>query len=546
MSAWTDPWTGKTIGSALAEATQRYGSREAMIFANGIVTYQQLLDTSDLLARAFLSKGVRKGDKVAIWMAGYTEWPFLYYALARIGAVMVPINTRYKTVEFEYVLNKSRAGILVFKDEEARGKDHLGTLKELYPELERAVPGGLSSERLPLLREVIVISDKQFPGCSSFEDLLAAGSTVPEEALFEAEARVTADDLALLQFTSGTTALPKGAMLFQSAMLRGAYYVTKRLGISEQDRFFSPQPFFHVGGAIEVMLAPVVIGCTMIVQTYFDASEALRMMEENRCTVTMGHQPHFIEYLNHPDLKKRQLRLERGHIFATPDVSKRVYEEMGIRVLISPYGMTESHLGGTSCTADDPLEKRLNTVGRVMPGMEVGIREPGGSRLLPVGATGEVCFRGWCVMKGYYDDPQRTAEVLDDEGWLRTGDLGILDEEGYLRLVGRFKDMIRVGGENVAAPEVEAFLLQHDKVKQAALVGAPDQRLGEVCVAFIELKPGVEATEEEIVNYCRGKLASFKIPRKVVFVREWPMSGTGKIQKFLLKEKAAQEYPANQ
>lgn len=536
MSTWTDLWAGKTIGSALTEATQRFVSREAMVFENGNVTYQQLQETSGLVARGLLSLGIQRGDMVAIWMAGYAEWAYLYYGLARIGAIMVPINTRYKANEVEYVLNKSKARLLIFKDEQRRGKSYFNTLKELSPEQDQAMPGQFISTRLPYLRQVIAISDRRFPGCSSFKDLLEAGSRVPKETLTQAEAQVQSEDVALLQFTSGTTGLPKGAMLYQLAMLRGAYYNNQRLGVSTQDRFFSAQPFFHVGGSIQIMLGPVVSGCTVIVQSYFDPTDALRILEEQRCTAILGHQPHFIEYLNHPGLKKRRLYLKRGNILAPPDVRRRVYEEMGIEVLISPYGLTETHIGGSSCQFDDPMEKCLTTVGRCMPGMELGIRDPDSNQFLPPGETGEICFRGWCVMKGYYDDPERTAEVVDSEGWFRTGDLGVVDSDGYLKIMGRIKDMIRVGGENVAAAEVEAFLLQHEKVKQAVVVGAPDPRLGEVCAAFVELRSGTQATEDEILTYCRRGLASFKVPRKIIFVREWPMSGTGKIQKFLLKE----------
>jgi acyl-CoA synthetase (AMP-forming)/AMP-acid ligase II len=263
-------------------------------------------------------------------------------------------------------------------------------------------------------------------------------------------------------------------------------------------------------------------------------------MEEHRCTVTMGHQPHWIEYLNHPDLKKRRLHVKRAEIFAPPDVRKRVIKEMGIEVLISPYSMTESHIGGCTCRFDDPAEKRLFTVGRVMPGLEVIVRDPQTGAIMAPGEAGEVSFRGWCVMRGYLDDPEKTAEVIDAEGWLKTGDLGLIDPDGYVELVGRIKDMIRVGGENVAASEVESFLLRHDKVKQAVAVGAPEPRLGEIVVAFVELKPGTKATETEIIAYCKVGLASFKVPRLVRFVTEWPMTGAGKIQKIRLQELASE------
>jgi len=243
----------------------------------------------------------------------------------------------------------------------------------------------------------------------------------------------------------------------------------------------------------------------------------------------MGHQPHYIEYLNHPELKKRRLVLEKGMIFASPEVNQRVYDEMGIKKLVSPYGLTETHIGGTACEMDDPLELRMTTVGRPMPGVEIGIRRTDGEEFLPQGETGEVCFKGWCIAKGYFDDPQKTADALDGAGWFRTGDLGVIGSDGCLRLIGRINDMIRVGGENVAAADVESVLLKHEAVKQAVAVGMADARLAEVVAAFVELKTGKQTTEQEIIAYCGKHLASFKVPRRVVFVTDWPMTGAGKI-----------------
>jgi fatty-acyl-CoA synthase len=534
---WYDKWTGKTIGAALDEAAERYGDKVATVFQNGEVTYNQLKQTADLVARGFLSLGIGKGDKVAIWMAGYAEWAYVYFALARIGAIMVPVNTRYRPEEVEYVLNKSKASILILKEES--NKDYLSLLKELSPGADEAA-GAIPNEKLPHLRKIVVSSERSPIGCLSFDDLKNLGAGVSEATLNQAARKVTSEDIAMIQFTSGTTAMPKGAMLYHAAMLRGAYYGSQVLKLTETDCFFSPQPFFHVGGSIKVMLAPIVSGCTMIVQPYFDAGEALELMERHRCNVLMGHQPHFIEYLNHPDLKTRKLVLEKGMIFASPEVNKRVYDEMGIKKLISPYGLTETHIGGTVCEMDDPLELRMTTVGRPMPGVEMGIRQREGKDFLPAGEPGEVCFKGWCITKGYFDDPQKTAEALDDEGWFRTGDLGVIGGDGYVRLVGRIKDMIRVGGENVAAADVEAVLLKHDAVKQAVAVGMADDRLVEVVAVFLELKAGKSVTEEEIMNYCRQHLASFKVPRRVVFISDWPMTGGGKIQRYVLKESLAQ------
>jgi len=535
-----DKWMAKTIGMALDDAARKYGDKVATEFHNGAITYNQLKQTSDLIACGFLKLGIGKGDKVAIWMAGYSEWALVYFALMRIGATIVPVNTRYRPEEIEYVLNKSRASLLVLKEEP--NKDYLSLLRELRPGVGKATDA-LPNEKVPYLRRIVVSSPRNSAGWLSFEALKALGADVPEGTLRQAVEKVRADDIAMIQFTSGTTALPKGAMLYQAAMLRGAQCGCRALQLTESDRFFSPQPFFHVGGSIQVMLTPIVSGCTMIVQPYFDAGEALELMERHRCNVLMGHQPHYIEYLNHPDLPKRKLALEKGMIFASPDVNQRVHDEMGIRKLISPYGLTETHIGGTACEMDDVLELRMTTVGRPMPGVELGIRQPDGKEFLPQGQPGEVCFKGWCITKGYFDDPEKTAEAIDGEGWFRTGDLGVIGSDGYLRLIGRIKDMIRVGGENVAAAEVETVLLKHDAVKQAVAVGIADQRLAEVVAAFVELKADQANSEAELISYCRQHLASFKVPRRIIFVTDWPMTGAGKIQRFLLKESLVQEQP---
>jgi fatty-acyl-CoA synthase len=527
-----DDWSGKTIGAALDQAAERYGDEVAYVFANGELTYTHLKKTSDLLARGFLGLGVKKGEPVAIWMAGYAEWAFVYFALARIGAIMVPVNTRYRPDEIKYVLNKSKAAWMVFKEEPNKGFWEL--LQQLFQG--GRFTGSLPDEAIPFLRKLIVASDRRIDGCLGLDELIAASKAVSEDELRQAAHAVTGDDIAMLQFTSGTTAMPKAAMLFQSAMVRGAWCGCEILQLTKTDRFFSPQPFFHVGGSIQVMLTPIISGCRMVVQPYFDAGQALELMERHHCNVLMGHQPHYIEYLNHPDRKTRKLILEKGMIFASPEVNKRVYDEMGIKKLISPYGLTETHIGGTACALDDPLEIRMTTVGRPMPGVELAIRQPNGKEFLPVGEPGEVCFRGWCVTRGYFDDPEKSAEALDEEGWFHTGDLGAIGDDGYLRLVGRIKEMIRVGGENVAAAEVESVLLKHDAVKQAVAVGMPDQRLAEVVAVFVELKMDEQATAEELTDFCRQRLASFKVPRRVQFVEQWPMTGAGKIQRYVLRE----------
>lgn len=535
---WSDQWSGKTISQALSDAARAYGDREAFVFPNARVGFVELERAVDTVARAFLALGVGHGDRVAIWMAGYAEWAYVYFGLAKIGAIMVPLNTRYKPGELEYVLRKSEARVLVFKDEVVGDKGYAAMLRDLLPELESGTPGQLRLNHAPDLRWVVAIGDTPRQGVMLFSDLLRQGDVTSAEQLAQAAARVSSEDVALIQFTSGTTAFPKGAQLYQSAMLRGAWYCSEIIHLSPRDRFFSPQPLYHAGGSILVMLSPIVTGCTTIVQAYFDPTEAVRTMESERCTATMGHQPHFMEYLAQPAHVWQQLGIRKGYIFASPDVNRMVIERLGITGLLSPLGLTETHLAGTACTIDDPVDLRITTVGRPTPGVELQIRSPETQQPLAAGQAGEVCFRGWCIMKGYYRDPERTAEAIGADGWFRTGDLGILSEDGYLRLRGRIKDMIRVGGENVAAADVEGCLLQHPAVKQAVVVGRPDPRLGEVCVAFVELLSNRTATQDELIDYCRARLASFKVPRQVCFVREWPMTGSGKIQRYTLAEVA--------
>jgi enoyl-CoA hydratase/carnithine racemase len=313
--------------------------------------------------------------------------------------------------------------------------------------------------------------------------------------------------------------------------------------LTPRDRFFSAQPFFHSGGLVQVMLTPIVLGTTVVVQRTFAAGDALAMMERERCTTLIGHQPHWIEYLNHPSLPTRSLALDKAFILATPEVNRMVRDAFGI-TLVCPYGLTETSLGGTGCDLDDPEDVRMTTVGKAHPGMEIQVRDPDTDAVLGAGRTGEILFRGWGVMKGYLNDPERTAAAIDADGWLRTGDAGELDEHGYLRLRNRIKDTIRVGGENVAAVEVEDLLLRHPAVKLAAVVGKPDLRLGEVCVAFVEPKAGARVTADELIDFCTEHIARFKVPREVRFIDAWPISGAGKIEKVKLRALvAAAEVP---
>lgn len=532
---WTDDLPDQTIGSALAGAVQRYGDKEGYTFPGRRISFREADADSDMFARACLALGLKRGDRVGALMASHPEWVALYFGLAKIGVSMVPLNTRFKASEIEFVLKKSAVKALFFRSSDMSGKDYAALLAEVVPGLAAARPGELDSSELPALRTVVDLAEHPAAGTVAYASFLARAAETSGEVLVAAKRAVQPRDEALVQFTSGTTSFPKGAMLYHAGMLRGAAHSIRIMRVGERDAYFSVQPFYHSGGTLGTMLPPVISGCRVVTLIYFDTGDALDMMESERATVVVGHQPHYIEYLNHPSFPGRRLALERMFIIAGPEIFRMVKERTGIDALVSGYGMTESHLYGTYTTLDDPESLRFNTNGRAVRGVELEIRDPDdGLTVLGPGEEGEIFMRVEHPMLGYLGEPELTREVLDESGWYRSGDQGVLDADGYLRLLGRVRDMIRVGGENLAGAEVEACLLQHPSVKQAAAVPGPDPRLGEVVVAFIELKDGARADAEGLIAHCKARLASFKVPRAVHFITEWPMSGTGKIQKRLL------------
>jgi acyl-CoA synthetase (AMP-forming)/AMP-acid ligase II len=504
-----------TIPHALFEAVQRFGDREAFTFVDRRLTFRDIDAESDDVARALLAFGIGRGDRVAVWMASHSEWPALYFGVLKAGTVLVPLSTRLRPDELAFGLAKSNASLLFFKGE-VRGRiDYGELLREVNPEL-----------RAPSIRAVVDLAE--------LDTFLERGSRVSATAVRDAEHALRPRDEAMVLFTSGTTSVPKGVQLHHAGMLYGSIASNESVGVTEEDVYFSLQPFYHGGGAIVSMLRPITSGCRVVTQPYFEPGAALAAMEAERATILSGHQPHYVEYLNHPTLPQRRLSLDRALLLAPPDLFRNVQERMGIDGLLSGYGMTETHLLGTHSSLNDSMEARFNTNGRPALGVELQIRDPDDGTLLGPDEAGEIFLRVPYPMMGYLDEPELTAEVLDSDGWYRTGDNGVIRADGNLCLLGRVRDMIRVGGENLSGAEVEAVLLTHPAVKQVAVVGAPDQRLGEVVAAFVELKPDVQASEGELIAHCRGALATFKVPRAVHFVSEWPMTGSGKIQKRML------------
>lgn len=528
-----------TLGEALQEAVKRHGSRELLVFPDRRWSTAEFSLQVEKLARALLRLGVRKGDHVAVWLPNLPEACVIEFAVARLGAAMVAINTRYKTSEFEYVLRQSDATAL-FLTPSFLTADFVGMVHQVLPELSTCEPGKLACSAAPRLKRAIVLREPQ-PGMFAYEDVMKMGeSDVGNEQI--RFPKVLPDDTVLLQYTSGTTAFPKAVMLNHGQVLRNAYQMAERAGIGEGDRVLSAMPMFHVGGSVCALLGAVTRGYTLYMSPTFDARETLGVMEREAITTYIGLESMFIALRNHEDFARRsRASLAKGWTAGTSEILRMVAEEIGIRNICPLYGLSEG--SPNVCIADwrDPYEKRIHTMGRPQPGTEVKIVDPATGATLPAGARGEICVRGYSVMKGYYNKPEETARALDEDGWLHTGDLGRMDEDGYLTWTGRLKDMLRVGGENVSALEIENFLCSHPAVQAALVVGVPEERLGEVPFAFVQLKRDAQLQAEALIAYCKQRIAGFKVPRFVRIVEGFEMTGSGKIQKYVMKERALAE-----
>ena len=537
------PWTKKTLGQALKEIAGRFPSQPALIFKDQQISYRMLLEKVRELAKGLLALGIDKNDKVSIWSGNCLEWVYTQLATALIGAVLVPVNTRFRTSELEYILGQSDSTTLILMNS-FLNMDFTAMLREVCPEMDNALPGRIQSARLPMLKNIIFLRDKQGPGAFSFSEIVRQGESIPDENLESSMARVQPDDVIMFQYTSGTTAFPKGVMLTHDGVIRDGFYLGERQTLTAEDLLFCPLPFFHVGGAVISTLSVLTHGaCIAFLETY-DPLESLKMVHKGRCTAMNGIETHFLMMYQHPEFSRYDVSsLKKGWAIGPAEVVRSVYQKMGLTKVLNIYGTSETSPNVTTTFVDDPLELRMAFHGLPHKETEIKIIDLSGGETLPDGKEGEICVRGWNVMKGYYKKPEETARAIDPQGWLHTGDLGFIDPKTrYLKFTGRFKDMLRVGGENVSAMEVESFLLTHPKVKQAQVIGVPDPRLTEVGMAFLELKEGMSATEEEILAFCKGKIAGFKIPRYVTLVKEFPLTGSGKIQKFKLKEQALERF----
>jgi len=536
-----------TIGALFDRVAHGAGDREALVFPDHGVrwSYRETLARADQLAKGLMGLGIEAGEHVAVWATNWPQWVLLQFATAKIGAVLVTVNPAYRSSELAYVLEQSDATTL-FLIERFRDSAYPEMLAACCPEIRTARPGRVKSKRLPRLKRVALFGDRDAPGMLAWADVLAAGAGITDHRLRNRQEAVDPDDTVNIQYTSGTTGFPKGAELTHVNLVNNAYYAGECMRLTRRDRLCVPVPFYHCFGCVLGALVAVSRGATMVVPAeHFDAEKTLAAVAAERCTVLHGVPTMFIAELAHPRFDEFDLSsLRTGIMAGAPcpiEVMQQVVGRMHAREITIAYGQTEASPVITQTRTEDPIDLRVSTVGRALPRVEVRIVDPESGREVPRGAQGELRCRGYLVMRGYYNMPEATATAIDRNGWLHTGDLATMDERGYCRITGRIKDMVIRGGENVYPREIEEFLYTHPKVRDVQVFGVPDPRLGEEIAAWILLRDGVTATAEEIRDFCRSRIAHYKIPKYIRFVDEYPLTVTGKVQKFKMREVVVKE-----
>jgi fatty-acyl-CoA synthase len=538
-----------TVGGLLDLVTERRPEDDALVYVDrGLrYSYTEFNEVVERCARALMALGLEKGDHVAVWGQNVPEWVTLQFATGKTGTVLVTINPAYKANELRYVLEQSDAAVL-FLTEGVKGADFVEILREAAPGLADAEGGELRLEELPYLKHVVLIGDEaeSSPGITTYDEFMEGAEEVSEDELLERQNSLDADEVINMQYTSGTTGFPKGVQLTHANIVKNAFYIGECMELGPEDRVCIPVPFFHCFGCVLGTLNTVTHEGTMVPVEQFDAEEVLKAVHEERCTALLGVPTMFIAELGHENYGEYDTSsLRTGIMAGSPcpeEVMKQVVNDMGAEEITIAYGQTESSPVITQTRTEDPIKLRVSTVGRKLPDVEVKIVDVGTGEEVGPNEQGDLCTRGYHVMKGYYKMPDETAEVIDDEGWLHTGDLATMDENGYVKIMGRADDTIIRGGENIYPREIEEFLYTFEEVSDVQVYGVPDEKYGEKVAAAIIKKQDASITEEDVKEYCRENIAHHKVPEYVDFVEEYPMTASGKIQKYKLREAAVERY----
>ncbi|HSF94730.1 MAG TPA: AMP-binding protein [Thermohalobaculum sp.] len=540
------PLLGLTVGQLFDRAVAMHGDAEALVVAHQDLrwSWRELGAQVDRLAAGLVALGFQPGDRIGIWAPNMAEWVVAQFATAKAGLILVNVNPAYRLSELEFTLNQVGVTALItvpaFKT-----SDYISMLEELMPELRDAIPGQLAAARVPTLRWVIRLGEDRSAGMVTWSDVMGRADGAARKRVAELGTRLQFDDPINIQFTSGTTGRPKAATLSHHNIVNNAYFTGRQMKLTGADRMCIPVPMYHCFGMVLGTLACVAHGAAMVFASAgFDARATLEAIERERCTVLHGVPTMFIACLDEPVFSGFDLTSLRTGIMAgapcPAELMKRVMGEMHLTEITIAYGMTETGPVSTQTSVDDPVARRVETVGRVLPHTEIKIVDPEG-RIVPRGTPGELKTRGYCVMPKYWNDPEKTAKAIDEARWIASGDVAVVDGEGYFQIVGRIKDMLIRGGENIFPREIEDFLYTHPKVEQVEVIGVPDPKYGEEVCAWIKLREGEQATADEIRAFCKGQIAHFKIPKIIRFVEEFPMTITGKVQKFVMREKMAAE-----
>ncbi len=537
-----------TLGQILDRTVAAHGDRDALVYVDRDfrLTYTEFAEVVDRLAKGLMALGIQKNEKVAVWATNIPYWVALQFATAKIGAILLTVNTNYRTAELAYLLEQSDTQTLFLIDG-YQDTDYIQTVYDLVPELKTQDRGHLESNRFPYLKRVCFLGQEKHRGMYSVPEIMALSAMTGDDQYLARQAELDPHDVINMQYTSGTTGFPKGVMLSHYNIGNNGFWIGENQRFTEKDRVCLPVPLFHCFGCVLGVLAIVTHGAAMVILEKFDPVQVMASVEQERCTALYGVPTMFIAVLEHKLFDKFEFSsLRTGIMAGSPcpvQVMRQVIDRLNMSEVTICYGLTENSPVMTQTLPDDDIRRRTETVGRAMPEIELKIVDPETGEILPPGQQGEVCCRGYSVMKGYYKMTEATAKAIDEEGWLHSGDLGVMDEDGYLAITGRHKDMIIRGGENIYPREIEEFLYRMDGISDVQVVGIPSQKYGEEVGAFIIRKTGSDTTVEDVKDFCRGQIARYKIPKWVTFVDSFPLTASGKIQKYKLQERASEFFP---